>query len=266
MPSSANLHFVDRLYAAWLEDPASVDDSYHEFFKELASEDGQKETVRQTVVGPSFEPRSIFNPPGEVEFALPNALDIASLPAIHPTELRRRIEGLAGLRVFRDLPRVEVELVARIAEEEFYEDEQYLFHLGDIGESLFLILEGHLLVENGGELVASLGRGEVVGEMAVFESEPRSADVKASGLTRVLKLEGNLFMSLVESRPLLTRELLRMLSYRIRRRSSKQDKVNQLIHRVPRTWTPQSPIGSSQREFHPSGSRLGDRVLWTLRE
>ncbi len=231
LPSTASLQFVDRLYADWLEDPSSVDPSYHAYFRELVQEDGSKEDMRQAVEGPSFEPRSIFNPPGEGESVLPSTLDIASLPTIHPEDLRRRIEGLSGLRVFRNLPRAEVELVARIAEEEIYEDGQYLFRLGDLGETLFLILEGHLLVESSGELLASLGRGEVVGEMAVFESEPRSADVKARGLTRVLRLEGDLFMTLVESRPRLTRELLRMLSYRIRRRSSKQDKVNQLIHR-----------------------------------
>ncbi len=50
---------------------------------------------------------------------------------------------------------------------------------GDSGSSLFLILQGELVVEIDGNQVATLGKGKMFGEMSLLTGEPRMATVKA---------------------------------------------------------------------------------------
>ena len=74
----------------------------------------------------------------------------------------------------------------------------HLMREGEAGDSLFFVAVGRLRVtmtrDDGTEaLLAELGRGEVVGELAVMTNEPRSADVTALRDSQVLELSGDAF-------------------------------------------------------------------------
>ncbi|MBX3131134.1 MAG: 2-oxoglutarate dehydrogenase E1 component [Polyangiaceae bacterium] len=56
-PNPSNLPFVEALYADYLRDPSSVDSSWRDYFAELPAEP-------KLQLGPSFQPRSVFNPNG----------------------------------------------------------------------------------------------------------------------------------------------------------------------------------------------------------
>ncbi len=61
---------------------------------------------------------------------------------------------------------------------------QFLFHEGDAGDEMYVILEGKVMISKlipggGEEALAILGRGDFFGEMALIDGEPRSADAKA---------------------------------------------------------------------------------------
>jgi CRP-like cAMP-binding protein len=53
---------------------------------------------------------------------------------------------------------------------------------------LIAIEEGSADVIQNGEKIASLGEGALIGEMGLFERQPRNADVVATSPMRVLKL------------------------------------------------------------------------------
>src|SRR4051812_29775736 len=57
IPSSANLAFVEALYADYVRDPNSVPDHWRDYFQKLG--DGEP---KPAVVTPHFQERSIFNP------------------------------------------------------------------------------------------------------------------------------------------------------------------------------------------------------------
>ncbi len=59
-PNSSNLEFVEALYEQYHRDPASVSPGWQSYFRTLAQHHGNGSRV---ALGPSFEPRSIFNPP-----------------------------------------------------------------------------------------------------------------------------------------------------------------------------------------------------------
>ena len=236
--AEGNLAFVEQLYAQYLDDPATVDPAWHDYFRELSRADGDRHAARRAVDGPSFQPSSIFNPPSTaVASEIPEALlqpvadfDESDLPRLPANELNARMRLLARVQLFSDLPDEELALVARIARQELFADGAFLCREAEGGNSLFVLSEGHLLIERKGQLVATLNAGEVVGELAVLDSQPRSADVKAQGDATVLTLEGPVLLGLVLQRPRLGRGFLRRLAARLRERRSQQDKVNRLIH------------------------------------
>ena len=60
-----------------------------------------------------------------------------------------------------------------------------LVRQGEEGTEMFLLLGGTLEVEIDGEVVAELGVGALVGEMAVFEGGRRTATLRAASHCRV---------------------------------------------------------------------------------
>ena len=65
-------------------------------------------------------------------------------------------------------------------------------------------------------VLATHGTGEYVGEMAILESAPRSASLKANGDARVLGIEGNAFKAILLDRPEVAIAVLRNMSSRLR--------------------------------------------------
>jgi 2-oxoglutarate dehydrogenase E1 component len=62
IPQSLNLSFMEGLYEDFLNDPASVDPDWRQFF---ASWNGSRPVPAHGLTGPPFRARSLFNPPGE---------------------------------------------------------------------------------------------------------------------------------------------------------------------------------------------------------
>ena len=101
-----------------------------------------------------------------------------------------------------------------------YEDGEIIVRQGDMGESMFVIQEGTVgvyLETNGQEtLLAQPGVGEVLGEMSIFERQPRSATVRAHGQARVLTVDKKSFLRRVHEDPSLAFRILQTLSARVR--------------------------------------------------
>ncbi|MEO7665437.1 MAG: cyclic nucleotide-binding domain-containing protein, partial [Dehalococcoidia bacterium] len=64
--------------------------------------------------------------------------------------------------------------------------------------------------------IGQLETGDVFGEMAIFDRQPRSATVEASGHARVLTLDKRAFLRRVHEDPSLAFHILRRMSRRIR--------------------------------------------------
>lgn len=242
--AGTNLTYVEALYAQYLEDPSSVDGEWQQYFSGLGS-NGDVHAVRRSVDGPSRQPTSIFHKPSASKPApapRPRAADFlppaetsaaptpTSLPEVPQAELDQRLGFLRDTGLFRSFSDAEIELVARLAEEVRLADDTFLFHEGDPGDSLYLVMEGRLIIRRRDGVVVHLQEGQVVGELAVFATQPRVADAIARGEIRLLKLLREDLMALLERRPSLAEGFLRLLSERLRQSQSRQDKVNQLIH------------------------------------
>ena len=101
-------------------------------------------------------------------------------------------EILRRVRAFADLGDEECDAVLAVLKARRGAPGDALFKEGDRGDSLMIVLDGHLIASvrtDAGtqEEVARLGPGEVVGEMAFVDAEPRSATVTAPAGATVLE-------------------------------------------------------------------------------
>ena len=216
-----SLAFLEQLYARWADDPESVDPEWRSVFEQEAKNRVKNGHVQ---LGPSFGLRSIFNPSGDGSG--PANGGAAALAAVEATD---RVPFLRRLALFEDLPTDELETVARLATEESVSDGNVFVTEGGVGTDMFVVTEGTVIVRRAGRLVAELGPGEVVGELAVLDNQPRVADAMARGEVKLLRIPGEDFLALLEKRPHLARGIVRVLSRRLRDSGTRQDRVDQLI-------------------------------------
>ena len=85
-----------------------------------------------------------------------------------------------------------------------YEPGELIVRQGDEGDCMFVIQDGEveILVEEDGTeaLLRVAGRNEILGEMAIFEHQPRSATVRAKSRARILTLDkGALVVGTIEA-------------------------------------------------------------------
>lgn len=95
-----------------------------------------------------------------------------------------------------------------------------LFHNGDEGRSVVLILQGYVklstMAANGREVVLEIaGPGTLFGELAVLNNLPRRADATALTTARVMAIDGTQFRRLVGSTPDAMFAAIRQLSDRL---------------------------------------------------
>jgi CRP/FNR family transcriptional regulator, cyclic AMP receptor protein len=101
-----------------------------------------------------------------------------------------------------------------------YADGEVVCRQGDRGDAVYVVQAGcvHVYREEGGveTLVGRLGPGDILGEMAVFDRQPRSATVRAAGPARILTLEKRAFLRQIHNDPTLAWRILERMSLTIR--------------------------------------------------
>ncbi|HEY9593808.1 MAG TPA: cyclic nucleotide-binding domain-containing protein [Spirochaetia bacterium] len=101
-----------------------------------------------------------------------------------------------------------------------FKDKQIIIKEGDIQQKIFWILEGEVYVTRRAgdkyKVLATLGTGELIGEMSFFDKSVRSATVIAKGDLHVLEFTRENFADIYAASPMWTRRLLVSLAKRTR--------------------------------------------------
>ncbi len=87
---------------------------------------------------------------------------------------------------------------------------------GTAGGLAFVIAEGKAEVLRGEKRLATLGPGDVVGELSLLDGEPRSATVRALTDMEVLQISSQDLNRLLRKAPSVRRKLLEALAERLR--------------------------------------------------
>jgi CRP/FNR family transcriptional regulator, cyclic AMP receptor protein len=96
------------------------------------------------------------------------------------------VQRLSAIPLFSELSVEELSAVASVAGEREVEQGTKLTIEGDLGHCVYAIEEGTADVSCGGDKIGTVGRGDVVGEVAVLASGRRSATVVATTPMKLL--------------------------------------------------------------------------------
>ena len=126
------------------------------------------------------------------------------------------VDALAGLSLFADLGRPQLEAVAHTFTEESFASGQRILRQGFQGTGFYVILNGEVAVRIDGEDRARLGKGDFFGEMSLLLGEPPVADVVALGTLNVLHLGGPDLKGFLEQYPPVMYRMLQSVALRLR--------------------------------------------------
>ena len=128
---------------------------------------------------------------------------------------------LKSVDLFASIPSQELIRVAQIAEEEQYESDAPLCKEGDFGDCMYIIANGKVKVHKGDRTLVELEKGAFVGDMALLDQEPRSADLTTSSETTLLKISQDAFYELMSSNFEIMNGILKIISSRLREAQAK---------------------------------------------
>jgi CRP-like cAMP-binding protein len=78
-----------------------------------------------------------------------------------------------------------------------YEPGEIIIVQGSPGENLMYIMDGEVeiikVIDKSPELIATLGRGAILGEMSLLTGKPRNASAKAASKTKVIEFSKRTF-------------------------------------------------------------------------
>ena len=92
---------------------------------------------------------------------------------------------------------------------------EFLLRSGELGEELYLVLSGRLEVEREGELLAEIGAGDLLGEIALLCQVPRTASVRAVRDSTILELSRSVAKESLSTMPEALFELFELIGKRL---------------------------------------------------
>ena len=134
------------------------------------------------------------------------------------------IEKVLTLRssdIFRETPETELVELAGVLEEMRLGAGERLFSKGDVGDSMYFIFKGKVKVHDDELTFAILGENELLGELSILDTEPRSASATTLEETIVLKLEQEPFYEILLNNAEVLKGILKTLCKRLREMDSK---------------------------------------------
>ena len=116
----------------------------------------------------------------------------------------------------------ELERVADLAEEVEAPPGTIVIDQGRVGMECFVVLEGQASVFVGADLVATIGPGTMIGEMALVDHRPRSASVVAETRMRLIAFDMGGFSKLLAEMPKVHERVLTTLGARLEANRARQ--------------------------------------------
>lgn len=139
-----------------------------------------------------------------------------------PLSPAEKLKLLANVELFADLDDRQLGAIGEVARNKSIKRKEELFHKGDDGRQLYIIVSGKLKAlttsVDGDDVVFSImGPGEVFGEVALLGATPRTATVSAIEKCELLVVDRRDFMAFLNSHPDIAVKMLQVLSARLKR-------------------------------------------------
>jgi ribosomal protein S18 acetylase RimI-like enzyme len=127
-----------------------------------------------------------------------------------------KVDRLAEIELFRGCTPRQLRELAKLTTEMQVAQGAVLCREGDVGRECFVVSRGQACVTIGDSVVATIGPGDLVGELALLDGEPRVATVTAVSDLDVVSLSGREFNELLVRLPVVARRILKLVGDRLR--------------------------------------------------
>ena len=134
--------------------------------------------------------------------------------------INEEAQELSRVPLFAKLDPAKLKLIAFTSERLNLGELEYLFFHNDPSDSVYLVIDGILQVtvehdDGTVDVVAELEKNQLVGEMGVIANTPRTASIRSSGYSTVLKIEADTFLSLLAENPSMSLYVMRELTSKL---------------------------------------------------
>lgn len=140
---------------------------------------------------------------------------------LSPEHLEKISRHLKRMSIFKNVAMSDLENLSRAVTIRQYSHGEMLFDKGDTGDAMYLIDRGYIDIftldaSGAPKLLRTYQAGDVVGELALLDGQPRSARARANGPLRVMILQRQHFSMFIQSRPKVILAVLQFLADRVR--------------------------------------------------
>lgn len=133
--------------------------------------------------------------------------------------LSKDVEVLRSIPIFAKIEPAKLKLLAFTSERLQFMDGDEVCRQGEFGDAAYIILDGKadVLVDTpaGSLKVATVGRNDIIGEIAILCDVPRTATVSAASEVVALRIAKERFFTLIDEFPEMAVEMLRELARRL---------------------------------------------------
>jgi CRP/FNR family transcriptional regulator, cyclic AMP receptor protein len=124
-------------------------------------------------------------------------------------------EHLAQVPLFVGLSKKQLRLISELATAVEEPAGTVLIEQGKVGHEFIVVVQGQIEVNQGGRVVGAHGPGGYVGEIALLEQRPRTANVIAKTAVKLEVINQREFAGLLEEMPELARQLRALAADRL---------------------------------------------------
>ena len=93
---------------------------------------------------------------------------------------------------------------------------EFLFRQGDKRDKMYVLLEGEVDIRLGNYVLETAKEGAIIGEMALIDDSPRTANAVAKSACRLAQIDRRVFDFLVQQHPPFARHVMKVLADRLR--------------------------------------------------
>lgn len=133
--------------------------------------------------------------------------------------LAQEVELLKKIPLFSKIETPKLKLLAFTSERIVFKAGEVVFEQDEMGDAAYIIMDGEAEVivntDKGPITVATMGKNEFVGEIAILCDMPRTATVKAVTELTTLRITKELFFRLISEFPQMAVEIMRVLAQRL---------------------------------------------------
>jgi CRP/FNR family transcriptional regulator, cyclic AMP receptor protein len=97
-----------------------------------------------------------------------------------------------------------------------YAEGDVVFSEGEPGDKMYVVIEGEVGLSVRGVAIDTIKAGQMFGEMALIDDEPRSATAKAKTACKLAAVDERRFAFLVQQTPYFALEVIRVMAKRLR--------------------------------------------------